>query len=64
VPLRLIVTFPPDLASMPGAVSDAISVKPLLVSSWACMILSAIAGSDWPNDPNVFIVSSPPNTSL
>jgi hypothetical protein len=66
VPLRLIVMLPPsDLATgIPGAVSDAISVNPFGVSSWACMILSAIAGSDWPNEPNVFIVSSPPNTSL
>ena len=32
------------VTSMPGGVSAPISVKPLGVSSWPCMILSAIGG--------------------
>ena len=38
-------------------------VSPLSVSSIACIVLSATAGSSFPNSPNVLMVSDPPKTS-
>jgi len=44
-------------------VSAAINVNTSPASSCECMILSRSAGSSLaPNSPNVFMVSSPPNT--
>ena len=38
---------------MPGGVSAPISVKPVGVTSIACMIRSAMGVSAWPNSPKV-----------
>ena len=46
--------------SMPGGVSEAISVNPSGVSRLACMILSP-SGPASPYSPNVFTTSSPPS---
>ena len=48
---------------MPAGASEAISVKPDGVSSCACMTLFSSPGPAPPISPNVFMVSSPPNTS-
>src|SRR5215210_6444977 len=62
-PLRLTAMLVPGVGSAWGGGSDAINVNPRSVSSWACMILSAIEGSSAPESPNVFSVSVPPKTS-
>ena len=54
----------PTVSSAPGGPSDAIKVKPLSVSSCACIVLSANAGSSFPYSPKVLMTSSPPKTSL
>ena len=53
-------TAPPGLMVSPGGESEAISVNPDGVSSWACITPSA--GSP-PMSPKVITFSSPPKTS-
>ena len=62
-PLRLTVIVFPGVNSIPGGVSLPMSVNPLVVSSWPCMMLSAPGPSPAPKSPKVLTVNVPPKTS-